>query len=259
MDPDYDQHNAEFLAFQETISNSIVGIAIDGPDPGIGTGTLVKWKGKRLLLTANHNLDGTTPDCLRLLFRPPGNIKVAAMAEAAATYGLSPSPGIRAPLKREFCADLANDIALLEFLPHGTVPSPSIFYALDDFPAFSIPDGTSIIVMGFPSDNSVRIPGGRVVGPAADHVRYDSSLNSLSGLPSSYNPNSQYLLRYSRLQDGIHPRGFSGAGAWCNADVDGPVWHSNPRLAGMVVRYHAPNNVLFITGLNAILELASRI
>lgn len=248
------------MAIQETISNFTIGLAFDNTPPGVGTGTFVKVNERRFVLTANHNLKGASLDQIRLLPKPAGSIKEATMKEAAEQFGLVASTGLKVRFKEAVLTNAAADIALLELLPEAVIPPPAEFYALDGQSDFAIQDGASIILVGFPVANSVELAAGnKVVGAASEVGAFDSTLNDLPGLPSSYDPSEQFLLRYSRLEDGLEPHGFSGAGAWCHFEPKGPIWDPNPRLTGVQVAFHRPNCVLVITRLKTVLELAGTI
>jgi hypothetical protein len=64
--------DAEVRAFLSAIAPHIVAVLPPGGD--VGTGTLVRWKSIGLVLTANHNLDGTKPSEVGFCFYPGGSL-----------------------------------------------------------------------------------------------------------------------------------------------------------------------------------------
>lgn len=66
---------AAAAGIEAAIHSSTVGIVSGSGDQrftGIGTGTLVRWRGHHLILTAEHVVAGTRPEDYRF-FLPPGD------------------------------------------------------------------------------------------------------------------------------------------------------------------------------------------
>jgi hypothetical protein len=139
--------------------------------------------------------------------------------------------------------DAANDIAAFPLESTTLVPDYMRFFRIEKTLA-PIPDSTSIVVLGFPVDNSVlysRITPLRVwkaLGLTTEHGLYLDSLQDRYALHSSFDVMRHFVMEYSRAQDGITPPGFSGAGAWCVANSAGLVWHAEPVLAGVFTCWH---------------------
>jgi hypothetical protein len=64
---EFDLNKSEYLAFTESVSRYTLGVRTDG-GRGIGTGTVLLRGGKKLLLTADHVLDGV--DMAQVAFLP---------------------------------------------------------------------------------------------------------------------------------------------------------------------------------------------
>ena len=62
-----------------------------------------------------------------------------------------------------------------------------------------------------------------MLGVSSDHLKFDSTLNHSRYLPSSYDPEYQFLLKYEAAQEGLLPRGSSGSDTWCGKDSKGLI------------------------------------
>ncbi len=114
--------------------------------------------------------------------------------------------------------------------------------------------------LGFPAGNSADIePRKRLVSPVSEHSRYDSTLNQSKYLPSSYDPDCEFLLRYELIEDGLLPHGFSGAGAWCPLEPKGAIWTPDLTLVGVITNYLKEHQLLVLAGLRAVVELLSHV
>jgi len=96
------------------------------------------------------------------------------------------------------------------------------------------------------------------VGAVADHLQYDSTLNNLKGLPSSYDPNRQFLMRYA-WKDELDPHGLSGAAVWCSRKRSSGIWTPDPVPFGVILAYIRKLEVLIAANLSSVLKLLSRI
>src|SRR4051812_49029530 len=108
MFTNYDLGRTEFLAFQESTSRYTVGILIDGKS--VGTGTLLQYERHRVVLTANHNLDGVSSlDELRFYFRPSGSIQEGSMSDFVGRRPMFLFKGDPVKLQGKVLRDLKND------------------------------------------------------------------------------------------------------------------------------------------------------
>src|SRR6266513_664195 len=59
-----------------------------------------------------------------------------------------------------------------------------------------------------------------------------------------FDPSTEFLTPFVAANQGMHARGFSGAGAWFDRPTDG-VWHPNLGLAGVCTAYFPKFHVDF--------------
>ena len=252
----YQMNKPEFVAFQECIANCTVGILTDD-GRGVGTGTLVSSGPKRLILTADHVLNGSDFSKLRFILRPEGSLQEAPLGRIAA-----PDPGYvlsGGPIKPgNIVRDAANDIAALLLDSEQRLQGAAAFHEVLPVADPRIEEGTSIILHGFPVGTAVQVgPTSQAVSAVADHVKYDSTLNNLRYLPASYNPERQFLIKYGLAKDGILPHGLSGAGAWCSRIVSSNIWRASPVLVGVVTGYVRRYELLTVTNRGSVDKLLS--
>lgn len=244
--------DAEGRAFLSAIAPYIAAVLLPGGD--VGTGTFVRWNSSRLLLTANHNLDGTKASEVRFCVYPGGSLRDGPMTpqDRGELYR-----GVFMPVG-ETIADKSNDIVAiplnLEHLPGGAK------FCEIDHRASSINEGATVTLAGFAGDNSFPLPkDSRAVGVTVQTGKFDTTLNSKRFLSSSYRPTDHFLLPYSRVDEGIRPYGISGAAAWCNADCPGDVWTAQPMLVGVQTSSFSGPKLLQIVRLGPILSLLDRL
>ena len=211
--------DAEGRAFLSAVAPYIVAVLLPGGD--VGTGMLVRRKSIGLVLTANHNLDGTKLSEVRFCFYPGGSLRDGPMTaeDRGDLYR-----GVLVPVGD---ADRSNDIVAIPLnLEH--LPGAAKFYEIHH-KALTINDGATVVLAGFAGDNSFPLPkNSRAVGVTVQTGKFDTTLNSRKFLSSSYRTADHFLLPYSRVEEGVRPYGISGAGAWCNADSPGNVWAARP-------------------------------
>jgi hypothetical protein len=259
MFSDYALNKAEYLAFTERVSCHTVGLLMHA-NRGVGTGTLITYGDQRVVLTADHNLTQTSAEDIRFYMRPAGT-----MQERSVKHDLSIRPrvlsiGDTLSFRCDPIRDRKNDIAALVLEPSQQLSGAASFYDATRLVDYPIADGTSIIVLGFPLANSTELaPGVNILGATSDHGIYDSARNYLAGLPSSYDPEEQFLLNYTRIEDDLAPEGFSGAAVWVNWNVHGPIWKPNPGFAGVVTGYLAKRKLLVVAQVGPVLRLLARI
>jgi hypothetical protein len=153
-----DQLNAAAEGIEDAVRRSTVGVVCGSGSKkgqGIGTGTLVRWKGHHLILTAEHVISDTIPGDLRFFFpqdAPPTNVDRETLLhlKGVPTSGLRPFTEIQlGPLAHERDLDLAimpvkggleieYHLQFFDLTPGGRTP----------------PEGQTIIVTGFPHDLS---------------------------------------------------------------------------------------------------------
>jgi hypothetical protein len=256
---EFDLNKSEYLAFTEGISRYTVGVRTDG-GRGIGTGTVLLRDRKKVLLTADHVLDGVDMAQVRFYLRPEGTmIEVSVRDDVVPrprTFTFGDTLNLTGPPAR----DKKNDLRTLRIADTQELSGAAKFYDASKLTEYEIRDGASVVILGFPVSNSAPLaPGLIALGATSDHSKYDSKLNSLSGLPSAFDPLEQFLINYTRIEDNLDPEGFSGAGVWVNGDTAGGVWRPNPVLAGVVTGYFAKKRLLLAARIGPVLRLLDRL
>jgi hypothetical protein len=259
MFTEFQVNHAYFKAFQERISLHTVGISMHARR-GIGTGVLVSFGSQNLILTAGHNLGGTSVEDLLFHFRPEGSLQETTMSEfEAKARTLRPDASYQLKFST-VVRDEVNDIAALVLSAEEKPRGLATHCDLTACHPLKIPDQTSVLLLGFPVAYSAPIgPRQKMLGVSSDHLLYDSTLNDLGYLPSSYDPEHQFLLKYKLAEEGLLPHGFSGSGTWCGRDVVGRIWRPEPLLIGIVTGYLRESQLLVVAGLPAICALLSRV
>jgi hypothetical protein len=255
---DFQFNEAHFNALQEAMARHTVIISMTGGRE-VGTGTLLSYGSTNLVLTANHNLQEPHPSELLFGFNHGGNLEEATTSETATKKPL-PYYTLKFRDRGEIFRDEKNDIAALILHPTEKPRGVAAFYDASALKPVAIPDGKSIVLLGFPVGNSIDIgPAKKIVSPVSDHLPYDSTLNRSQYLPSSYDPDFEFLLKYELIEDGLLPHGFSGAGAWCPLEPKGAIWTPDLILVGVITSYLREQQLLVLAGLRAVVELLSHV
>ena len=195
MFSEYDADRAEYMAFVHAIARHTVGLSIlNGRN--IGTGTLLEWQGRRFILTALHNLDGTKPSEVRFFVTPPGNAEEGSMASHASKLRQL-SSGQQLPVDDAYLSDQANDLAAIPLLQSYEPPVGASFYVPNQDPIVIEP-GASLILVGYAVSNSIPVsPQFRAIGMISEHAKFDPTAQFRSDLPSRFRSGPSVL-------DGVH-------------------------------------------------------
>jgi len=212
---------------------------------GVGIGSACVWKGKKLILTAKHVVEGATPNDIRFFLRQDRPIDWNARpsrptAERAIVLAIQEI--VRCPSEDLACVVLAANESgrRLEF-----VDLPRDF---GDVP----PDGSGTLILGAPTEKVVAITEGQ----RPDGQRWRSCAVQVTGswavvsaeaprfFPSSFDPGRHFLLRYDPVEEGSLPFGFSGTGVWYQRRRNQSVWAPDPVLAGVQVRWHRESKLM---------------
>jgi hypothetical protein len=206
----FDVEQAEYRAFTERITCHTAGLLMHG-GRGVGTGILIAYGDKKIVLTAEHNLRDASIDDICFFLKPSGTMQEASMKDVMPQRF---NTGSRLRFKGAAASDPKNDIAALVLEDGETLTGAAAFYVLDNrLEGLELTEDASVIVLGYPAANSREIaPRVRALGPATDHCHYDSATNHLPGLPSSFDPDDQFLLQYNRMSEICSPR-VSAVGA----------------------------------------------
>jgi hypothetical protein len=256
---EFDLNKSEYLAFTESISSHTAGVRTHG-GTGIGTGTLLLRGGKKGLLTADHVLDGAEMSQVRFYLRPEGTMREVSVRDNLAPRPRTFTLGDTLDLTGSLARDKKDDLRALRIADTQELTGAATFYDASKIVEYEISDGASLVILGFPVSNSSPLaPGLMALGATSDHSKYDSKLNLLPGLPSSFDPEDQFLINYSRIEDNLDPEGFSGAGVWVNGDAATEVWRPNPVLAGVVTGYFPKKRLLLAARIGAVLRVVDRV
>jgi hypothetical protein len=253
---DFKKSELEHIAFQETISTHLVGIITrEGQDTA--SGTLIRYKKKRLILTADHVFSITPVHEARFAFRSSGNLETAGLRQFSGKPApLLPGKTIK---PRRIVRDKLGDLCAVIFDDDEEVSPTAAFYDASTLRQFSLTDGVSLFYSGFPWDNSISVSKTiDAVGIVADHSHYDASLSARPKLLENFNKTRQFVLKYGWAGD-LRPDGLSGAAVWCSRDSASPIWTPNLVLAGVVTTYNQSNKLLYSTILKRILSLLRRL
>ena len=252
---EFQRNQQEAIAFQETIACHVVGI-LTHEGQNVGTGTLVRFGKKRLILTAYHVLEVTPISKVRFAFRPSGNLQWASLRE----FGASPTPLIAGEVVNPLRVvhDKKHDLTAVVLRPQQELSGNATLYDATRLKTFRLTEGASLLFTGFPMDNAVRA-GRRVeaVGMVSEHSFYDTALNKSAEVIAKINPTIQFAMKYTWARD-LRPDGFSGSAIWCGLNSSSPIWTPNLGLAGVVTHYDQSKQLIYATNLRCVLALLAR-
>jgi hypothetical protein len=255
-------------ATYEALASYVVGIAILD-NTAIGTGTLISYRGKRYVLTAEHVITGTTIETIRFWFRPPQAITVKAAKDTTDAEIGEAKVGLLVPIVG-FSTSTVADIAILEIDPKFEMPVGAEFYDVSKSAPFSKwqpeeLEGLTLFIFGFPTDNSrafdrVGNSVRRFLGATIFLSKFDLATTappSWKGLASSIDPSKDFLFSYTIPDvESIQPRGFSGGGVWIASDTAGrPLWTSEPRLIGVIHTYFKSRGLIAASQMPVVLSV----
>ncbi len=159
--------NAAADAIEEAVRRKTLGIVYgSGQDKwrGIGSGTLVIWKGRRFVLTADHVISGTNPADLRFLRPAASRLEKAERPELLRLTGVDTAglnPFVELPLTAVY-RNQPLDLAAIELDPTVRLREPAEFFELE--PGAASPAvGVTVTLTGFPQDISRQTLDGHYV------------------------------------------------------------------------------------------------
>jgi hypothetical protein len=243
---EFELDRAEYMAFNEAILRSTVGIATNN-NTGVGTGTLVSFGARNFVSTAAHVIKGASLPEIRYFLPPSTPLKEHSMRNGLPPIEMAYA-GDCLKTDGEPIVDDANDLAAIPLAFSPLMPSYMRFVPIEGC-LESIRDRASVLIVGFPVANSAPLDSvnrssklGRAVGLTSEHAVFSEAIQTQFVLPSSYDPNTHFLVEYSRMDDGILPFGFSGAAAWCSITSRGSIWAATPVFTGVVTRWVPKTN-----------------
>jgi hypothetical protein len=231
-------------AIQEFVCWHICAIGMRSPSRGleVGTATAIRWHQRIFLLTADHVIRDVPDAELDFAFRPPGTLPRFVQGQGNS----SPKKYVRAQQVQVVhrYRSPTEDLAALEV--HPEVQNRVEFFDLRPESKVIRPLGSSICTIGVPSDSFEQL------APSACAFSFTVHWGELvtrgQKLLRDFNPRKHLLLRFPPADEGRHPGGFSGAGAWYQAPSAEPpiVWTFRPVLAGIVTHFYRTSRVLQI-------------
>jgi hypothetical protein len=259
-------------AFIQRISLAVGTFVVPVPGtgkPSAGTGVLVQLRDRKYFVSALHCFFPESGDeqviqswnAARFKFRddqPMGRIENLHEAVQRA----EPDVGISLPISEvgDLLIDKKHDLIAVRIYPSAGAMAHTEFFDLEsEVFTGELTAGLSLFMLGGPQDSQVSVPGfGQTLIPQVEHVRFDPDIDDSGMAHEDYSPSYFYML-YSLTQDGIHPRGFSGAPVFVNKEPapDG-VWTVSPRIVGMAQRFVSKKGILVVRKISTVIDLLDK-
>jgi len=238
MHSNIDLINREGEAIEEAVAWHTVGIVADDSQ-SIGTGSAVLWRQRPLIITARHVIEDSSDSDIWFYFRDDGTMKRAPIDELPRRRDVEYRPKARIKIAGRFCSDNV-DIAALEVLRSIENEHLVQFFALVG-DCVTPTAGTIITMRGYPSAQA------RIVAPRTAAAFAQLQWSRIQEKPQfePFDPSTEFRTPFVAAKQGMHARGFSGAGAWFDRPTDG-VWHPNLGLAGVCTAYFPRRKLLSI-------------
>lgn len=256
-----DKTTAAADAIEDVARKSTFGIVTGSGEQrwaGLGTGTLVRWDGRLLILTASHVIGDTRVEDLRF-FLPNETTPTPVSRQ-----DLSTLKGVRASGLRPFTdlnvgrvfRDDTIDLAAIPVEEGAVERSPATAFELSD-EAVEAKPGQSSLVVGFPRDISrVLQDDSRVVFPQFDWSLVAESRPTLRDFDDS----RHFVASYTPPQSApdADPRGLSGAARWARRGSTPGVWHPNIDIIGVTITYYRGSQLLKMVRRSVVNEFLHR-
>ncbi len=217
----------------------------------IGTGAACRFRGRRLILTAAHVLDGAEKTDLQFLPRATGRIEWADEA--------SRTRAERVALEIEeivLCTweDLAAIVLATNIPESVNIEFCQLPQKFSDPPA----NGT-VLVLGYPYDQAIVVEKSEekdtlVHKQAAKSDGFLGEVVTTSKLLSGFDAERHFLVKfYPSHQDG-RPQGYSGAGVWLINSDEGAagIWNADPLLTGIETHGYEKSGLLRVVRSNSV-------
>jgi len=223
-----------------------VGMRPTGDQPEVGTATAIRWRQRTFLLTADHVVKDVANQDLEFAFRPPGTLERSIWWQSTPPRAQKYLRARRIEIVQRH-RSVKDDLAALEVHPELEDQNLVRFFDLPPESKVVRPTGSSICTIGVPFDSFERLAPGAVAFQATVH--WGELVSPSKRLLRDFNRRTHLLLEFPPANDGRHPGGFSGAGAWYQApSVEPPiVWSFRPVLAGIITHFYQASKVLRIT------------
>ena len=251
--------DVKFKAFVERITWYSLGIIAMDADvsyehrlrtDAVGSGTACTWKGKRLILTAEHVIGDTQPDRLAFLLRVDDALNWEGMGRPAKVVRRVPLP------IESIVRDQKNDLAAIVLRADLPTNSRMQFCELPRQLKRSrkVRSSGSLILHGFPKDQQYAISERKISNASIRQLVAQPIILPVkiapppSRLLSHYDPDRDVLVHYEPPGElNMKPHGFSGAAVWCQRSrQSGPIWTPCPMMFGLQTRGYMTSKLLQI-------------
>jgi hypothetical protein len=225
-------------AIESATRLSMVGIAVVSGDE---TGTLIRWRGHHLILTAAHVIGRILPEDIQFLF-PPDSPPTEVSRETLWALTSVPRKALQASSAiklSQFVMDPAPGLDLAAIEVDGSIEEkyPVRFFDLAEGGRTPAEDQMTIIT-GFPLDIS-RLTGNneRLVFPQSEWTQVVPDGEHLLG---DFDPAKHFLAPYNLTETypDANLKGMSGAAMWFRRGPTPDLWHSNLDIAGVVITWY---------------------
>ena len=231
-------------AVEEALRHSTVGVVGGSGEnkwKGLGTGTLVEWNGRQLVLTAEHVIRGTAPADLRF-FLPledvPGNADRKTLLDLRGVPTSQLFPFSELPI-HGFVVDTDLDLAAID-ITDSVAGNRIVRFIPIEAGGTTPEEGTSIVSRGYPHDLLRQTVDSAQV--AFMFVHWASVLAPRSGL-QDFDPTFHLLTGFEGDGD-AHPRGMSGSAGCIQRKRGDRVWVADLDIGGVTVGYYENSRLL---------------
>lgn len=239
--------HAAIDAIEDAVRRCTFGI-VTGGGTGIGTGTLIKWKGRSFILTANHVIADSGPADLRFFpphTAPPQRVEREQLKKIRQLPAKNFRPFVKIGVDSVACdPDPRIDLAIISVPDSTDTDFHATSFVLDE-DGVEPTDGLMSLVFGFPLDISrVMADDSRTVFTEWDWSPVVPARTGLEG----FDPSVHFLTAYVPPTEhiGADPRGLSGAARWARKGKTPGLWHPNLDLIGVTQSYYQRSQLLKI-------------
>jgi hypothetical protein len=242
-----DQLSSASDAVEAAIREMTVGIVYGSGErkwQGIAAGTLVRWRGRPLILTAEHVVRDTEPEDFRFFFRHEGP-PIPVERDILLSLPGVPTAVLKMFSQIELGRVVMNrelDLAAIEVDSSLEEKFPCRFFDLADggrAPA----EGQQTIVMGFPSD--VARVTHENTGVIFSYLEWTNVAPDRTDL-LEYDPARHFLAPFKLFETyrDAKPLGISGAAMWINERDTSAVWCPRLDIAGVASSWYQRKGLL---------------
>lgn len=252
--PSFDEQKHAAEAIVENIYAHTVGLA-GHPPVYLGSAVAIRWKGRALVVTADHVIRGVDDSGLLFAPRPPVPLK---LNEEPQNVGHSRMHRLeRLPTIRRYRHE-ERDIAALEVPPELEEQRPLLrFYDLSESSKLPRQMPENVTMIGFPSDALEQPAPG--VWTFSGHLLIAQPRRYEGQRLKDFLPRSNFLLGFAPAADGRKPHGFSGTGIWCQTNAPRTdVWAPKLALLGICTDYYDRSQLLCALRIERILTFLHR-